>query len=102
MQEKRDYLLRDIISLRKELIELEDEKRRRKLALSSNHYYTYYEEGQNSAMDLSSLYFDQRRPSPLPYWQSGLPDLSNEFRNEQEESKRKEEIHGMDEGDIAD
>jgi hypothetical protein len=40
--------------------------------------------------------------SPLPYWQSVLPDLSNEFRNEQEESKRKVEIHGVDEGDIAD
>ena len=101
MQEKRGYLLRDIISLRKELIELEDEKRRRKLALSSNHY-PYYEEGQNSAMDVSYLYSDQRRPYPLPSWQSGLPDLSNEFRNEQEESKRKEEIHGVDEGDIAD
>jgi hypothetical protein len=86
MQEKRDYLLSDIISLRKELIELEDEKRRRKLAPSFNHY-RYYEEGQNSAMDVSSLYSEQRRPSPLPYWQSGLPDLSNEFRNEQEESK---------------
>ena len=101
MQEKRDYLLSDIISLRKELIELEDERRRRELALSSNHY-PYYGDRENSATEISSLYSDHRRPSPLPYWQSGLPDLSNEFRNEQGESKRKEEIHGVDEGDIAD
>jgi transposase len=101
MQEKRNYLSKDRISIRKELIELEDERRRRELALSSNHY-PYYGDRENSAMDVSSLYSEQRRPSPLPYWQSGLPDLSNEFRNEQGESKQKEEIHGVDEGDIAD
>ena len=41
---------------------------------------------------------------PLPYRIGNLdyPDLSNEFRNEQRESKRKEDIHGVDEGDIAD
>ena len=101
MQEKRNYFSMDKISLRKELIELEVEKRRRELALSSNHY-PYYGDRENSATEASSLYSDRRRPAPLPYWQSGLPDLSNEFRNEQGESKRKEEIHGVDEGDIAD
>jgi hypothetical protein len=34
VQDKRDYLSKDIISLRKELIELEDEKQKRKVALS--------------------------------------------------------------------
>jgi hypothetical protein len=92
-------LSKDRISRRKELI-LEDERRRRELALSSNHY-PYYRDRENSATEISSLYSDHRRPS-LPYWQSGLPDLSNEFRNEQWESKQKEEIHGVDEGDIAD
>ena len=101
MQEKRNYLSKDIISIRKELIVLEDERRRRELALSSNHY-PYYGDRENSATEISSLYSDHRRPSPLTYWQSGLPDLSKEFRNEQGESKRKEEIHGVDEGDIAD
>ena len=72
MQEKRDYLSKDIISLRKEL-ELEEEKQRRKLALSFNQYPNYGGR-KNSAMDASSLYSDHRRPSPLPYWQSGLPD----------------------------
>ena len=101
MQGKRDYLSKDIISVRKELIELENERRRRELALSSNHY-PYYGGRENSATEASSLYSDRRRPAPLPYWQPGLPDLSNEFRNEQGESKRKEDIHGVDEGDIAD
>jgi hypothetical protein len=101
MQEKRNYLSKGRISIRKELIELEDERRRREPALSSNHY-PYYGDRENSATEISSLYSDHRRPSPLPYWQSGLPDLSNEFRNEQGESKQKEEIHGVDEGDIAD
>ena len=100
MQEKRDYLSKDIISLRKEL-ELEEEKQRRKHTLSFNHYPNYGDR-ENSAMGVSSLYSARRTPSPLPYWQSGLPDLSNEFRDEQGESKRKEEIHGVDEGDIAD
>jgi transposase-like protein len=108
MQEKRDYLSKDIIFLRKDL-ELEEEKQRRKLTLSFNHYPNYGD-SENSAMGASSLYSDHRKPSPLPYWQSELPDLSNEFRNEQGESKRKEEIHGVDEdvdegvdeGDIAD
>jgi transposase-like protein len=104
MQEKRDYLSKDLISLRKEL-ELEEEKQRRKLTLSFNHYPNYGDR-ENSAMGVFSLYSDHRTPSPLPYWQSGLPDLSNEFRDEQGESKRKEEIHGVDEGvdegDIAD
>jgi hypothetical protein len=104
MQEKRDYLSKDIIFLRKDL-ELEEEKQRRNLTLSFNHYPNYGD-SENSAMGASSLYSDHRKPSPLPYWQSELPDLSNEFRNEQGESKRKEEIHGVDEdvdeGDIAD
>jgi transposase len=100
MQEKRDYLLKDVISLRKQQLELEDANRRRRLVLSSNHY-PYYGDRENSAMDVSSLYSDHRRPSPLPYWQSGLPDQSNEFRNEQGESKRKEDIHGVND-DIAD
>ena len=41
MQEKRDYLLKEIISLRKEPIELEYEKRKRRLAFSFNHYPHY-------------------------------------------------------------
>jgi predicted DNA-binding protein YlxM (UPF0122 family) len=101
MQEKREYFLEDKISLTKELIELETEKRRRELALSFNHYPNYGDR-ENSATEASSLYSDRRRPPQLPYWQSGLPDLSNEFRNEQWELERKEDIHGVDEGDIAD
>jgi transposase len=99
MQEKRDYLLKDIISLRKKPIELEDEKRRR-LALSSNHY-PYYGDRENSAMGASS-YFSNSRPLPLLSLLSEPCDLSGRYGNEQGESKRKEEIHGVDEGNIAD
>jgi hypothetical protein len=74
MQEKSDCLSKDIISLRKELIELEEEKQRRIHALPSYHY-PYYE---------------------LPYSLSALPDLSTQYRNNQEE------IQGVDKGDIAD
>ena len=62
MQEKRDYLLKDIISLRKEPIELEYEKRKR-LAFSFNHY-PHYGDRENSAMEASS-YFSNSRPLPL-------------------------------------
>jgi hypothetical protein len=61
MQEKRDYLLEDKISLRRELIELETEKRRREEALSFNHYPNYGDR-ENSATEASSLYSDRRRP----------------------------------------
>ena len=100
MQEKRDYLLNDIISLRKEPIELEDEKRRRILALPS-YYYPYYEDRENSTMEASS-YFSNSRPLPLLSLLSEPYDLSSQYGNEQAESKRKEGIHGVDEGDIAD
>jgi hypothetical protein len=95
MQEKRDYLLKDIISLRKELIELEDEKRRRRLALPSSYYYDKY--GENPVANVFFSYSDPTQQAlPLPYWSSGLPDLSSQYGNEQEE------IHVVDNGDIAD
>jgi hypothetical protein len=94
MQEKRDYLLKDIISLRKELIELEVEKRRKELALSSNHY-PYYGGRENSATE-ASLYFSNPRPLPILSLLSEPYDLSSQYGNEQEE------IHGVDKGDIAD
>ena len=55
MQEKNDCLSKDIISLRKELIELEEEKQRRIHALPSS-YYPYHEEGQTTAMEASSYF----------------------------------------------
>jgi hypothetical protein len=41
-------------------------------------------------------------PSPLPYCPSGHPDLSNEYGDEQENSREKEEIREIYEGDITD
>ena len=99
MQEKRDYLLKEIISLRKEPIELEYEKRKRRLAFSFNHY-PHYGDRENSAMEASS-YFSNSRPLPLLSLLSEPYDLSGQYGNEQGESKRKEEIHGVDKGDIA-
>ena len=100
MQEKRDYLLKDIISLRKEPIELEYEKRKRRLALSFN-YCPYYGARENSATE-ASFYFSDSRPLPLLSLLSEPYDLSGQYGIEQGESKRKEEIHGVDKGDIAD
>jgi transposase-like protein len=98
MQEKRDYLLKDIISLRKEPIELEYEKRKRSLAFSFNHY-PHYGDRENSPMEAS--YFSNSRPLPLLSLLSEPYDLSGQYGNEQGESKRKEEIYGVDKGDIA-
>ena len=41
-------------------------------------------------------------PSSLPYWPLGYHDTWSEYRNKQKNSKEKEEIHGMYEGDTAD
>jgi hypothetical protein len=38
----------------------------------------------------------------LPYPPSGCPDLTNDYRDALKNSKEKEEIRGMYEGDIAD
>jgi hypothetical protein len=93
MQEKSDCLSKDIISLRKELTELEEEKRRRIHALPSS-YYPYHEEGQTSAMGASS-YFSNPRSLPLLSLLSEPYDPSSQYGSEQEE------IHGVDKGDIA-
>ena len=94
MQEKRDYLLKEIISLRKEPIELEYEKRKRRLAFSFNHY-PHYGDWENSAMEASS-YFSNSRPLPLLSLLSESYDLSGQYGNNQEE------IHEVDKGGIAD
>ena len=57
---------------------------------------------KNPANNTYSYCSPPRQPSQLSYWPSGYPDLSNEYRNEQENSNEKEEIRGVDEGDIAD
>ena len=94
MQEKRDYLSKEIISLRKEPIELEYEKRKRRLAFSFNHY-PHYGDRENSAME-SSSYFSNSRPLPLLSLLSESYDLSGQYGNNQEE------IHEVDKGGIAD
>jgi transposase len=94
MQEKIDYVLEGKISLKNELIELEVEKRRKELALSSNHY-PYYGGRENSATE-AYFYFSNPRPLPLVSLLLEPYDQSTQYRNDQEE------IHGVDKGDIAD
>ena len=54
-------------------------------------------------MNAFSYYPDPKpTPSSLPYWPSGNYDPWSEYRNKQKNSKEKEEIHEMYEGDIAD
>lgn len=93
-QEKVDYLENRIRTLK-------EEKRNRMILLPSSSYY-YVNEGENPAMKTYSYYSSFRQPSPLPYWTSVYPDLSKAYRDEQEKLKEKEEIRGVDEGDIAD
>lgn len=66
--------------------------------LYSYNFY-YVEDRENSAF--FSPYSTSRQLSPLPYAPSGYPDLGSEYRNEQENSKEKEEILEMYPGDIA-
>ena len=50
----------------------------------------------------ASSYFSNSRPLPLLSLLSESYDLSGQYGNEQGESKRKEEIHEVDKGGIAD
>jgi hypothetical protein len=78
----------------------EEEKRRRNrivtLPPSSYHY------AENSAPNALPYYSTPSRPPSLPYPPSGYPDLTNDYRDAIKNSKEKEEIRGMYEGDIAD
>jgi hypothetical protein len=66
-------------------------------------YHNYYVDNrENPAMKAYSYYPSSTQPSPLPYQPSALPDLSSEYRNEEKNSKVKEEIREVYEGDIAD
>ena len=90
----------DLEHLESRIRTLKEEEKRSTLALSSYHYYPYYYDRLNSAMNAPSSY-PTRQPSPLPYQPSALPDLSSEYRNEQKNSKE-EEFREVYEGDIAD
>jgi predicted DNA-binding protein YlxM (UPF0122 family) len=80
---------------------LEEEKRSRMITLPSSSYY-YPNDRENYATSAFPYYSAPKQPSSLPYWPSGYPDLSNEYRKEQENSRKKKEIREMYEGDIAD
>jgi hypothetical protein len=95
-QEKVEYLQNRIRSL-----EAEEEKKKRMITLPHS-YYHYVEERENPAMKAFSSNSDPRQPSQLPYWPTENYDPWGEYRNKQEESKEKEEIREVYEGDIAD
>jgi hypothetical protein len=94
-QAKVDYLEERMCYLE------EEEKRRRNrivtLPLSS---YSYVENPTTTALPYYST--PRQSSSSLPYPPSGYPDLTNDYRDALKNSKEKEEIHGMYEGDIAD
>jgi hypothetical protein len=79
-------------------LEEEEERRKRIVPLPPSSYY-YVE---NYATNANPYYSAPRQSPPLPYPPSGFPDLSNEYRIEQENSREKKEIRKMYEGDIAD
>jgi len=94
-QAKVDYLEERMCYLE------EEEKRRRNrivtLPPSSYHYV------DNPATNALPYYYPaSSQPPSLPYPPSGYPDLTNDYRDALKNSKEKEEIHGMYEGDIAD
>lgn len=80
---------------------LKEEEKRRTLAFHYRSYPYYYDRG-NSAMDALPSHSATRQPPPLTYQPSGNYDPWSEYGNEQVESKEKEEIHEIYEGDIAD
>jgi hypothetical protein len=86
----------DIEHLENRIHTLKEEEKRRTLALPYYyHSYPYYYDRGNSAINALPSYSATRQPS-------ALSDLSSEYRNEQKNSKEKEEIREVYEGDIAD
>jgi transcriptional regulator with XRE-family HTH domain len=73
----------------------EEEKRKRMITMSYHNYY-YVDNRENAA------YYPVSTQRSLPYPPSGYPDLTSEFRNDQEKSRKKEEVREVYEGDIAD
>ena len=80
---------------------LMEEEKRRTLAFHYRPYPYYYDRG-NSATNTLPSYSATRQPPPLPYQPSALPALSSEYGDQQKNSKEKEEIREVYEGDIAD
>jgi hypothetical protein len=81
----------------------EEEKRRKKMVTLPPSSYHYVSDRENPATNAIPYYYSaSRQPPSLPYPPSGYPDLTNDYRDAIKNSKGKEEICGMYEGDIVD
>jgi hypothetical protein len=92
----------DIEHLERRIHTLKEEEKKRKRMVTLSYHNYYVDNRENPAMKAYSYYPSSTQPSPLPYQPSALPDLSSEYRNEEKNSKEKEEIREVYEGDIAD
>jgi hypothetical protein len=90
----------DAEHLEKRICYLEEEEKRKKRIVTLPPSYYYVENSAPNAFPYN--YSTPGQPPSLPYPPSGYPDLVNEYRDELKNSKEKEEIQGMYEGDIAD
>jgi len=84
-QERLDYLENRIRTLK-------EEERNKMVMLSPSHYYYPNDSEIYASKSLSHSSSFSSQPSSLPYLSSGLPELSNEYNNEQEESRKKKGI----------
>jgi predicted DNA-binding protein YlxM (UPF0122 family) len=75
-----------------------EEKRLKRRIITLPASYNYVEDGKIPTINTNSCYSTPTQPSALPYWPSGFLDVNAAYRKEQE----KNEIRGVDEGDIAD
>jgi hypothetical protein len=80
----------------------EVEKRRQRIVSPSPSSHYCVNDRENPATNALPYYSASRQSSSLPYTPSGYPDLTNDYRDAIQNSKEKEEIRGMYEGDIAD
>jgi hypothetical protein len=87
----------DLENLEKRICYLEEEEKRKKriVTLPPSYYYV-----ENSASNALPYYSTPGQPSSLPYPPSGYSNLTNDYVVKN--SKEKEEIRGIYEGDIAD
>ena len=92
----------DILEDRIRSLKEEETKIKRMVILSYHNYYYYVDNREDPAMKAYSYYPSSTQPSSLPYQPSTLPALSSEYGDQQKNSKEKEEIREVYEGDIAD
>jgi hypothetical protein len=88
-QERLDYLENRIRPL-----EAKEKRRKGMITLHPSSHY-YLNDRENPGTNPFPYNSAPRQSASLPYWPSGYPDLSNEYREEQETGRKERNSRGL-------